>query len=358
MTKPTVSRSIVAPAGAALEQRRDPGPRARPQPLEAELRDRPVLAHHRRDVRDGPDRRRGPRARAPRLRVRQLAEQQPRDGERDAAAGQVPFRIGRVRALRVHERDRRRQHVGQVMVVRDDDVDAALAGGGHLGDARGARVDGDDQRDSPSAAAVDRGERQAVALLEPRRHVRDRVDPEAAEGEDELREPGEPVRVEVAEHHHPLATRAGAGDPLDDERGVRQQPRDRAARRSRGRGTRRAPPRPRRRAARGPSPRTSRGRPPGGLPEPGFEPHRVREDPAVTGVGHGTEHATRHSPGTCRMGRARRARRATRRRVRIRAPAEAGPRDHVAARRLGRAAWLRGASCPPTRATPRAAGSR
>ena len=39
----------------ALEERRDPGPRRRPQPLEAEPRDRAVLADDRRDVGDGPD---------------------------------------------------------------------------------------------------------------------------------------------------------------------------------------------------------------------------------------------------------------------------------------------------------------
>ena len=68
------------------------------------------------------------------------------------------------------------------------DVDAALAGGGDLRDARGPRVDGDDQRHSALGRGGDRGQREAVALLEPRRHVRDRVDPQPAEGEDELRE--------------------------------------------------------------------------------------------------------------------------------------------------------------------------
>ena len=50
---------------------------------------------------------------------------------------------------------------GQVVVVRDDDVDPARAGLGDLGDARGARVHRDDERDPapprrPSTAASDR----------------------------------------------------------------------------------------------------------------------------------------------------------------------------------------------------------
>ena len=66
-TNPTVSRSTEAAATPAFaEQRRDARARRRPHPLEPELRDRPVLAQHRRRrptrSRSSP----GPRARAPR----------------------------------------------------------------------------------------------------------------------------------------------------------------------------------------------------------------------------------------------------------------------------------------------------
>ena len=90
MTKPTVSRSIVVARppprsrSAAIPGRGLVRSRSRP-----ELRDRPVLAHHRRDVRDGPDRREVREVERLGLRVRQLAQEQPGDRERDAAPRQV-----------------------------------------------------------------------------------------------------------------------------------------------------------------------------------------------------------------------------------------------------------------------------
>ena len=193
---------------------------------------------------------------------------------------------------------------------------------------------------APSAAAATAATRQAVPLLEPRRHVRDRVDPEAAEGDDQLCEPREPVRVEVAEHHHPLATGAGAGDPLDDERPRQAGAGDRAAPRSQARGTRRAPPRPPRRDARGRSRRTSRGRPPW---RPPGTPARAASGPGrPSGDGRRSWDGACHAPltGDLPVGAGRDVERVVRRgdEQRIRAPAVAGPRDHVAARRLGLAA--------------------
>ena len=167
-----------------------------------------------------------------------------------------------------------------------------------------------------------------------------RVDPEAAEGEDELREPREPVRVEVAEHHHPLAAGAGAGDPLDDERRVRQEPRVVQP------GDRRAEEGVERRLVRDAAPREDRRRErpetgrPGGLPERRVEPHRDPGRPSGDGrrSWRGACHAplTRDLPDRAGRDAERVARRGDG--LRIRAPAEAGPRDHVAARRLGRAA--------------------
>ena len=66
----------------------------------------------------------------------EVAEQEPGDRERDAAAGQRRVRVDRVRPVRVDDRDGRREHRGQVVMVGDDDVDAALAGRRDLGDAR------------------------------------------------------------------------------------------------------------------------------------------------------------------------------------------------------------------------------
>ena len=106
-TKPTVSRSIagVARARPARAAPRSPGRGAVAHPLEAEAGDRPVLAHDRRDVRDRPDRREVREVAGLRLGAEQLAEQQPRDGERDARPGQAPIRVGRVGALRVDDGD-------------------------------------------------------------------------------------------------------------------------------------------------------------------------------------------------------------------------------------------------------------
>ena len=67
---------------------------------------------------------------------RELAEQQAGHGERDAGARELRVRVGGVRAMRVHESDGRGQDLGQVMVVRDDDVDPARQRPRHLGDAR------------------------------------------------------------------------------------------------------------------------------------------------------------------------------------------------------------------------------
>ncbi len=59
---------------------------------------------------------------------------------------------------------------------------------------------------APTACGpVERRDREAVALVEPARHVRLDGQPVALERLDHDRQPGQPVRVEVAEHEHPLA---------------------------------------------------------------------------------------------------------------------------------------------------------
>ena len=72
---------------------------------------------------------------------------------------------------------------------------------------------------------LDRRQRQAVPFLEPAGHVWDGVEAEPPEGQHELREPGQAVGIEVAEHHHPFRALDGAPDARDQELGVGQEPR-------------------------------------------------------------------------------------------------------------------------------------
>ena len=165
------------------------------------------------DVRHRPDRR----------EVRELAAPPPPRPARSPSSSratvnatplprQPAVRVGRVGALRVDEGDGRGQHLGQVVVVGDDHVDPAARGRGDLRDARGPGVDGHDQRDPPSRGRrLDRG--QSRGRGPPRAGdgtYGDGVDAQAAEREHELGEPGQAVRIEVAEHHDPLAARRRA----------------------------------------------------------------------------------------------------------------------------------------------------
>ena len=91
-----------------FEQGRDAGARGASQPLEPEPRDRPVLADDRRDVGDRPDRRQVGEGEGGGRPARFAGEQELRDLERDAAAGQPAVGVGGVRTVRVDDRERRR----------------------------------------------------------------------------------------------------------------------------------------------------------------------------------------------------------------------------------------------------------
>ena len=104
MANATVSRSTVARLDAGPgEQGGDAGPRPRAQPLQPELGDRAVLAEHRREVRHGPDRSRGRRASSASAPRRARREEQLRELEGDAAAGEPTVRVGRVGPVRVDD---------------------------------------------------------------------------------------------------------------------------------------------------------------------------------------------------------------------------------------------------------------
>ena len=110
------------------------------------------------------------------------------------------------------------------MVVRDEDVDAAPLGDRDLRARARAAVDRDDDRDPAGHRGVDRGERQAVPLLEPARHVGLDRDAEASQRDDQDREPVEAIGIEVAEHHDPLTAVARESEPVEQAIGIGQEP--------------------------------------------------------------------------------------------------------------------------------------
>ncbi len=201
----------------------DPGPGRGAHPIQTEPRDGPVLPEDGDDVRDGADGGQVGELEGLGCGIHQVPEEQPRHGERHPAARQPRIRIDRVGALRVDHGDRCGHHVRDMVVVGDHDIDPVRGRGLDLGHAGRAGVDRDDEGDTLAGGRVDRRQRQPVALLEARRDVRHRVQAQPAERENHLGQTGQPVRVEVAEHHHPLATVPGERDPIDDGRRVGQQ---------------------------------------------------------------------------------------------------------------------------------------
>ncbi len=89
-------------------------------------------------------------------------------------------------------------------MVGHDHVDAGGLRGGDLGHARGPGIDRHDQRRAGGSSRLHGGLGQPVTLLEPRGHVRDRVDAQPPQREREDRQPGDPVGVEVTEDEHRL----------------------------------------------------------------------------------------------------------------------------------------------------------
>ncbi len=96
-------------------------------------------------------------------------------------------------------------------------------GRGDLGDARRAAVDRHDDGAATRPGRIERRQRQAVALLEPARHVRLDRDAEAAQGEGHDREPGQAVGIEVAEDEDALPAVTGGGQAGQGQAGIGQQ---------------------------------------------------------------------------------------------------------------------------------------
>ena len=123
----------------------------------------------------------------------------------------------------VDDRQRRWQLGRDAVVVGDEDVDPSGHGHGDLGDARRPGVDGHDHPGAGGLGRLDRGERQAVTLLEPGGHVRDDLDAERSQRQGQDRQSSDPVGVEVAEDEDLLVSVAGGPDARQEGRRVGQE---------------------------------------------------------------------------------------------------------------------------------------
>ena len=223
---PIVSMSTaVAATPAEARSATIPGRGAGPEPLQAEPDDRPRLAEDRDEVGDAADRREVGQREGGRRAAGLVGEEQLGELERDAAARQAAFRIAAVGALRIDDRDRDRELRRDAVMVGDEHVDpdaCASAISGRL------VVPQSTVTMTVASGLARRGDgrtRQAVALVEPARDVRDRLDAEPPERDRQDREAGQPVRVEVAEDEDPLAGRSRPRDPCRERRRVRQEAR-------------------------------------------------------------------------------------------------------------------------------------
>ena len=90
-------------------------------------------------------------------------------------------------------------------MVRHEDVDPGRDGGGDLLRAGRAAIDRDDHPGARFGRGGDRGEGQAMTLLEATRDVWNDLDPEAFQGDREDGQPGQSVGIEVPEDEDPLA---------------------------------------------------------------------------------------------------------------------------------------------------------
>ena len=139
---------------APLEQGRQPWPRTASHEVQPKPRDRPVLPDDRSDVGDRADRREIGKLERSLAPTRQVPEQQARDLERHATAGEPAVRVRAVRPMRVDQRHRIREHARYPVVVGDDDVDPATPRLGDLRHAGRTAVHGHDQPGAGSCGCV------------------------------------------------------------------------------------------------------------------------------------------------------------------------------------------------------------
>jgi hypothetical protein len=127
--------------------------------------------------------------------------------------------------VRIDDGCRLREDGRRPVMIRDQDIDAANRGGGDLGRARNAAVDGDDDGPALGVTAVDRRDRKSMPLPRAVGHVGRGIQPEPAQRADEDGQAGQSVGIEVTEDHHALAAGHRGADPRAERFGARQQQR-------------------------------------------------------------------------------------------------------------------------------------
>ena len=150
------------------------------------------------------------------------AEQLARHLERHPHAGQRAQRVGPIDPLRVDHRQRRRQLLGQVVMVGDDHVHAPAGGVLHRFGRIHAGVAGEHQRDALIQELAQRLHADAVRLGSADRDVERRLRAQTAQRLHQQRGGGLAVDVEVSPHADPLAVTERPFDAVGGARHVRQ----------------------------------------------------------------------------------------------------------------------------------------
>ena len=214
--EPEADRRLVE---AARVDARDVHQRAQPdlararQRTQALAHEPAVLAHQRHDVGDRRQRDQVEVLVGERRVLARGGQQRLREPVGDAGGAQMRARIA-VQA-RVDERRGRQRAVGaRAVVVGDHDVHPGRARGGDLLDRGDRAVDGDQQVGAARGKALDRGEGEPVAVVDPARQVPVDVRAERAQRAHEDRGRADAVHVVVAVHGDARAAAGVAEDPL------------------------------------------------------------------------------------------------------------------------------------------------
>jgi hypothetical protein len=214
-------RKPIEPDRGALDDRRllerlESRPRRPVERAEPVRHEDAVLLAQRHDVRHRPERDQvevaaevGQRRVPARTELHAQAHQQV---EHDARARQALERELAVRAQRVQHRQRRRARGGRVVMVAHDHVEPEGARERELRDVRRPAVGRHEDARPRVGQGADRAGVEAVALAEAVRHVQQRVGPQLAQKEHELRRARDAVDVVVAVHGDALAARDRVGE--------------------------------------------------------------------------------------------------------------------------------------------------
>jgi hypothetical protein len=205
-----------------VEQRREAGGRRPSQHGQAVPDDHAVLADERHHVRDGPQHRHAQRLDQERAHLvahararRHVLRHGPGHLHGHSGAAEAAERVARVGPLRVDDRDGRRQRRGDLVVVHDHHVHAALGAAPDLFDGGGAVVHGDEERHALRDESLHGRPVEAVPRAGALRDVRPHVPAEHAQEAHQHRRAGDAVHVVVAPDADPLAVAERGPDARD-----------------------------------------------------------------------------------------------------------------------------------------------